>query len=172
MLGGISSAPWVPTRRRDVVAVADAVFVPEGSVVYDLGAGDGTVLFILAERYPNASYIGYEIAFLPWMVGLFRKMIGGKKFTNVSLRFGDLFGKNIGDADIVFVFLLRKAYPKLLLKLKKELKPETKVLIEAWPLPGSTPSYAIREDSAMLPVYVYVGSAIGSRTEADDDSGT
>lgn len=160
MLGGVSSAPWVPTRRRERTSVVDAVSVRRGAVVYDLGCGDGSMLFDLADRHPDARYIGYEIALLPWAIGLVRKFAAGKRYANVSLRYGDLFGKNLADADLVFVFLMEKAYARLVEKFSRELRAEAVVIAEAWKLPGAVHDKVIRAGEQALPMYQYSGAAI------------
>jgi len=164
MLGGVSSAPWVPTRRRERASVVDAVSVRRGAVVYDLGCGDGAMLFDLADRYPDARYIGYEIALLPWAIGLARKFAAGKRYANVSLRYGDLFGKDLADADLVFVFLLEKAYARLVEKFRSELKRDSTVVVEAWALPGAAHERIIRDGEKTLPMYQYSGAAIAAST--------
>jgi tRNA A58 N-methylase Trm61 len=141
------------------MAVAEGIDLAPGSMVYDLGAGDGSMLFALAERQPNATYIGYEIALPPWIIGLVRKALGRGKRKNVSLRYGDLFGKDLSGADILFVFLLQKAYPRLAKKFAKELKDEAVVVLEAWPFPGVEHERVIRERNEDLPMFVYKGAA-------------
>jgi len=162
MLGGISSAPWLPTRKRERKALADAVPVKAGQKVYDLGCGDGAMLFALADREPNARYVGYEIAVLPLVIGFFRKLFRDARYRNVSLRFGDLFGADLSDADVVFVFLLEKAYPKLREKFARELRARTTVVFEAWPLRGVPHERVIRNGNNDLPTYAYTGASIAA----------
>lgn len=51
--------PYVPALRRDVKALFDTLDIKEGDHVVDLGAGDGHVLVMAAERGARAS--GVEI---------------------------------------------------------------------------------------------------------------
>lgn len=154
--GAFSAAPWLPTRRRERTALLGEITLIPGQVVYDLGCGTGTVLFALASREPAARYIGYEIAILPWLLGLLHKRCGGARFRNVSLRLRDFFGQTFDDANLVFVFLTAPAYPKLMKKLAGRLKPDARVVAEAWPFPGLDPERKIAVPNG-LPLYVYRG---------------
>lgn len=156
-LGGISAAPWVRTRRKLRDFIASRAELKPGDVVYDLGCGDGAVLFSLARKEPGIKAVGYEIAILPWALGLLMKAFGGKKYANVSLRCRDFFGANLSDADTVFIFLLEESYPKVVAKLAKELRDDARVVVAAWPLPAVEPERKERGAEDLLPVYFYRG---------------
>ncbi len=174
--GALLAAPWVPTLKaqRDLLInhlhildprlrgddrVSDEAATPyvlrtTPFTIYDLGCGSGSILFAFADRYPDAKCIGYDVALLPLAIGLFRKMRSPKQYKNVSLRFGNFFTKHFSDADLVVVFLMKKAYEKFTSKLSVELKPGTLVALEAWPLPDREPMQTI-EGKELVPWYVY-----------------
>jgi precorrin-6B methylase 2 len=154
---GISAAPWLPTKPKQRRHLIDNLELKQNATCYDLGCGDGTLLFALARKFPTAKAIGYEISLLPFLIGTIRKFIGGKKYKNVSLRFGNLFLKNLSEADLVLVFLLDKSYPKLKKKFSEELKDNAKIVVEAWPMPGIEPKKRLKEEN-LLPVFIYTGS--------------
>lgn len=154
--GGLSTAPWVPTRRGEREALLKEITVTPGQTVYDLGCGNGVVLFLLARRQPAAQYIGYELALLPLAIGWVQKILGGRAYQNVHLRFGDFFGQSLATADIIFAFLLDTTGPRLAAKFYGGLKPEAIVVIEGWPIPGLTPEKKITAPRS-LPLYVYRG---------------
>jgi precorrin-6B methylase 2 len=156
-VGGFSAAPWLPTKRRDRRALLGRLRVEPGSVVYDLGCGDGAVLFDLAAREPGATYIGYEIAALPWLLGQLRRLFGPAANRRVRLRLRDFYGQPLDAADLVFIFLLDTSYPHVIKKLRAaHLHPNARIVVEAWPLPALTPAEVIR-DPGCLPLYVYLG---------------
>lgn len=159
-LGGMSAAPWVRTRKRLRNFIAEKVDFKDGDVVYDLGSGDGAVLFSIADRHPGVRSIGYEIALLPFAIGLVTKALGGRKYRNVSIRCRDFFGVDLRDADGVFIFLLEESYPKIVKKLAKELRDDAQVVVAAWPFPGVAAERTERADDAVLPVYFYRGAAL------------
>lgn len=152
---GISAAPWVPTRSKERQSVLNRITLTPGQTVYDLGCGDGTMLFALARKFPEARYIGYDISLLPLLIGYARKYANYKKYKNVSLRFGNLFSKTYHDADVVFIFLLEKAYGKLQ-PLLRNLPNEALVIFEAWRLKDLVPRDIV-ENEKTLPFYIYEG---------------
>lgn len=159
-LGGMSAAPWVRTRKRLREFIAAKVDFKDGDVVYDLGCGDGAVLFSIADRRPGIRSIGYEIALLPYAIGLVTKALGGGKYRNVAIRCRDFFGKDLSDADGVFIFLLEESYPRVMKKLAKELRDDAQVVVAAWPFPGVAAERTERAAEDVLPVYFYRGSAL------------
>lgn len=159
-VGAVSAAPWVRTKRGQRDLIASKVALKPGAKVYDLGCGDGAVLFSLAERNPGVRAVGYEIAFLPLMIGWTTKLLGGARYRNVSLRCRDLFGPSLSDADTVFVFLLRDCYPRLMRKLGAELRDDAEVVVAAWPLPGLEPARSEAATEELLPMYFYNGAQL------------
>jgi trans-aconitate methyltransferase len=152
--GALLAAPWVPTLKAQRDLLIDHLAIDPAATIYDLGCGSGSILFAFADRYPDARCIGYDVALLPLAIGLFRKLRSPKKYQNVSLRFGNFFTKHFADADLVVVFLMKKAYEKFSAKLSSELKPGTLVALEAWPLPDRKVAQTI-EGKELVPWYVY-----------------
>lgn len=163
--GAILAAPWVPTLKAQRGLLIDNLKLEAPSdspmngggfagTIYDLGCGSGSILFAFADRYPEAKCIGYDVALFPLLLGWLRKLRSPKKYKNVSLRFGNFFGKHFADADVVVGFLMQKAYQKFIATLNRELKSGTIVAIEAWPLTDRTPIQTI-EGEKLVPWYVY-----------------
>lgn len=152
--GAILAAPWVPTLKGQRDLLIDALMIDPRSTIYDLGCGSGSILFAFADRYPEAKCIGYDVALFPLLLGWMRKLRSPKKYKNVSLRFGNFFGKHFADVDVVVCFLMQKAYQKFITTLNRELKPGTIVAIEAWPLVDIAPIQTIEGDK-LVPWYVY-----------------
>lgn len=153
--GALSTAPWVPTMRKLRLVVAEAV-PASARVVYELGCGDGSVAFDIARARPAVRVIGYDVSLLPLIIGYFRSRRERDARARVSLRWGDLFGKNFSDADAIFAYLLPRAYRRLAKKFSRELKDDCAVFIEAWPFPGMEAEKVIRTPG-MVPVYQYSG---------------
>lgn len=155
-LGCISSAPWVPSRKGLRDMLVRSLDLRPGAVVYDLGCGSGDVLFSVARAFPETKLIGYEIGFFPFLIAFLRKHVGGKKYKNVHIYFRDFFGQHFSDADVIFLFLMKKAYPKVLKKLQKEVRDDTIIAVEAWPFPSVTPEKVL-EEKYQLRVFCYKG---------------
>lgn len=157
-IAGLSAAPWVPTKPKQRRHLINSLDLKDDDICYDLGCGDGTVLFALARKNPNIRAIGYDISLLPLLIGNIRKLLGGKKYRNVSIRFGNLFTRDVSDANYIFVFLLDKSYPRLKKKFAKEIRDDANVIVEAWPIKEVDSVHEIREEG-LLPVYFYSGSS-------------
>jgi len=153
---GLSAAPWVPTRKGERASLAAKLKLKDGQTVYDLGSGDGSLLFTLAERFPNCRLIGLEISLLPFFISLVRRLIGLSRYRNVRLLFRDLYRTDLSKADLVFAYLMPGCYARISRKFSKELKDSCIVVIEAWPIPGLEIRDKIVGDR-QLPLYVYDG---------------
>lgn len=156
-IAGISAAPWVPTRKRERALLLDEIGLKPGMKVVDLGCGDGAFLFGAAQHFPNVTFIGYDISFLPLVIAWTRKVLGFKKYRNVHIRFGNLFSQNISQYDVVFCFLLSKCYPRLKQKLIQEMRTDAVAVFEAWSLPDIEPSRTVKREG-VLPIFFYQGS--------------
>lgn len=158
-VAGVSAAPWLPTKpsqRRHLLA---NLKLDPGQTVVDLGCGDGSMLFAIAKLHPEVVCIGYDISLLPLALAWLRKLLFFRAYKNVHVRFGDLFKQKIDQADVIFIFLLSKSYPKLIERLKIQIKPQARLIVEAWPLSNIEPQETIKADG-LLPVYIYPGEAL------------
>lgn len=157
-IAGLSAAPWLPTLPRQRRHLLEHLEWRDGMRVVDLGCGDGSMLFAVARKNPNVECFGYDISLLPLLIGWARKVIRWKAYRNVHIRFGNLFTRDISQADRIFVFLLGKSYPRLVEKFTAELPAQAEVVVEAWPLPQIEPERVLREEN-LLPIYVYSAKA-------------
>ncbi len=154
--GGLSAAIWVPTKKKERERLAKELPLADGKVMVELGCGDANVLFTAVQRVPGLRAIGYEVALLPVFWAWARKLLGGAKYRNVSVRIRDFFTQDLSQADLIFVFLLPRVYARLGKKFGRELKDDCVVAIEAWEIPGLKPLRVIKEPEA-LPLYFYEG---------------
>ncbi|MEK7183671.1 MAG: methyltransferase [Patescibacteria group bacterium] len=155
-IAGFSAAPWLPTKPSQRKHLLDNLQLKDGQTVVDLGCGDGSMLFAVARLYPNVVCIGYDISLLPLFIAWVRKFLFFRAYRNVHIRFGNLFTQNIRQANVVFIFLLSKCYPKLLTTLPKQVSPQAQLIVEAWPLPDIEPRQTLKGEN-LLPVYIYSG---------------
>lgn len=126
-------APYLPSFKTDVEVMLDLVEVKPGELVVDLGSGDGRVLLAAARR--NAWACGYEINPLLWTVARVRAL----GLRRVEVKLADYWRVNLGEADVVFVFLLDRLMPRLERKLIKELKPGARLVSYVFALPNKKP---------------------------------
>lgn len=159
-LGAVSSAPWLPTRKKERDMIIAALPMKPGTVVYDLGCGDGAMLFALADAFPGIRAYGYEIALPPLIAGWIRCALGGAKYRNVHMYFRDFFGKDFSDADVLFVFSTPRMLERVRELLVRSVRDDALVIIEAWPFSGIPYERKLGGSDGVLPVYVYSGKAV------------
>ncbi len=121
-----SKVPFVPCRSSVLREIVDALNLNDNSVLYDLGCGDGRVLFTVTKNYKNVSCIGYEIAPFPYMLAKMRKFFSRAK--NVSIFYGDFFKVDLSNASHLFLYLFPALLDELLPKFQKELKKGTRIV--------------------------------------------
>ena len=114
----------------------DLARVKKGETLVDLGAGDGRFVIAAAQRGLYA--VGVEKN--PFLILWARCLI---TFLGLSKRAqmlrGDLFDHELGDVDVLVVYLFPETNQKLQPKLEKELKPGARVLTNTFAFPEWTP---------------------------------
>jgi SAM-dependent methyltransferase len=151
-IAGLSFAPWVPTWRQDIERALRLVQLKPGEVLYDLGSGDGKVVFIAAQQF-GAKAKGVELVWPLWLWSQVRRL-----WTKGDTAFilGDLFGANISDADVIYLFgMPKKMTDKLRSKFERELKPGARVVTYSFPISGWTPSIQDKPSPKQIVIYVY-----------------
>ena len=129
----IVGGPWVPSSMQMVNRMMEMAEVGPEDVVYDLGCGDGRMVLAAAMRY-HARAVGIEIDPLRylWCQFLITILFQRKR---IRIIFGNLFTKDLSEADVVICYLMPDALVKLEKKLKKELRDGTRVVSNRFTFP-------------------------------------
>ncbi len=121
---------YVPTPQGVVDAMLKMAHVTDKDVVYDLGCGDGRIPITAAKAY-GARGVGIDID--PRRIEEANENAKAGGVTDkVRFRMEDLFESDIHEATVVTLYLLPSLNEKLMPKLKKELKPGTRVVSHAF----------------------------------------
>lgn len=150
---GYSAAPWVPTRKGDADRILRLANIRKGEKCIDIGSGDGRLVFLAANDY-NAEAYGIDVG-IPQYIHAKIKQLFQKNRKHTHIIWGNLFTYPLHEMDVVIIYLLSKSYGRLRKKLEKELKPGTRVIVEAWPIKEWKPTRVDHPDKATLPLYVY-----------------
>jgi precorrin-6B methylase 2 len=142
-------APWVPTSRQVVCTMLSMAEVKSGEVVYDLGCGDGRVLITAARRF-GARAVGIEVDVSRYLWSVFAVTLMGL-WKQVRIIRGDLFSVDLREADVVFTYLLQDTNDRLKDKLRRELRPGTRIIANTFVFSG-LPLVATDEE---LHLYLY-----------------
>ncbi len=109
-------APYVPSRKHDTESLFDELQLRKGSIVIDLGSGDGKVLAAAAKKGYKA--IGYELNPFLWIVSSIRL----RKYPNAKVLLGNFWSADISKAGLVFIFSAEPFMQRLYDKFKTQLK--------------------------------------------------
>ena len=144
---------FVPTRESVADEMLKMAKVTSADVVFDLGSGDGRIVILAAQKY-GARAVGIEIS--PRLVGIARQVAKeGEIEHRVSFELGDLFEADISQATVVTLYLSPTVNAKLEPKLRKELRPNTRIVSHQVPIGDWPAEQSVRADDGTL-IYLYI----------------
>jgi ubiquinone/menaquinone biosynthesis C-methylase UbiE len=150
---------FIPTPYERIDAFFELTPVSSSDVVYDLGSGDGRVLFAALEKGAGKA-VGVELN--PELIRTARESARSKGLEGrATFLEADLMQVNLADASVVLCYLSSTASTALKAKLESELKPGTRVVMESFPIPGWKPVRTVSRDYNIacfeyLEFYLYV----------------
>ena len=124
-----AKVPFVSVPLSTLKDIEKALDLKEGSIVYDLGCGDGRVLFYLYKNNPKLKYIGIENSFFPYMLASFRNWFHKKiNKSDITIIKKDFFDVDLSNATHIFTYLYPNVMDDLVPKLDKELLSGTRLV--------------------------------------------
>ncbi len=152
-----SLAPFVPTPQEVVKAMLEIAGVKSDDVVYDLGCGDGRIL-ITASRDFGARSVGVELD-KERCEGTAKRIKELGLSHRITVKHGDLLEEDLSPATVVFIYLMPEANEKLKGRLKKFLKPGSRVVSHDFPIEDWETSVEkrlkVEEDGFDHTIYLY-----------------
>ncbi len=145
-IAGHSAAPWVPCRADDVARIIKIADIKPGQKIYELGCGDGRILFAAAQLGAHAA--GCEISLIPFAIAHLRRIF--TRGPKPTIEYKNLWNVSLADQDLVIIFLMPRIMEKLRAKLERELKPGARVICYVFTLPGWTPIYFEKPDGRFM----------------------
>jgi len=119
-------SPWWRTNKRIARIQCKLAKIGPKDIVYDLGCGDGTLLWTAAQEF-GAQGVGVEIDPLRyWYAKL--SFIFSRLNKKVRIVRKNFFDVDVSDATVVVMYLIPKTLNRLKPKLLKELKPGTRIV--------------------------------------------
>lgn len=123
----ITSGPFVPSSRKRHQIMLKLADLQPTDIVYDLGCGDGRLVFCSAKSVKKA--IGYELSIPLYLFGKIRQLFSRK---HAFIRYGNIWKQDYKDANVVFCYLLPKAMKQFYREIWPTLKPGTRVISNAF----------------------------------------
>ena len=125
-------APYVPTPPSIVTEMLRGAGVTANDVVYDLGSGDGRIVIAAAREF-GARGVGIELDAklvqdsrdLAFKAGVAER---------VTFLWQDIFQADLSPATVVTIYLFPEVNARLVPKLRRELRPGTRIVAHQFPL--------------------------------------
>lgn len=146
----IFGAPFVPASMEAARAMTEAAGLKPGETVYDIGCGDGRVVYLAVRDY-GVKGVGLELSPLVYLLARFRGLLW---CSGAEIKLGDFRWHDLSGADAVFCYLSGEVLATLEAKLQKELKPGARVVSLIYKFPAWKESRAYY--CGGLPIRVYI----------------
>lgn len=138
----VSGAPFVPTKKVRLDKMIKMANLKSTDKVVDLGSGEGRITIAAAKHC--AKSVGVEInPSLYWL-----SKIKGRGIKNIEFKKQSLWKTDLSDFDLVFIYFIPHRMEKLAKKIKKEMKPGSRVISHAFAFPDW--QYLQKDDSIYL----------------------
>jgi ribosomal protein L11 methylase PrmA len=142
----VAGAPYVPTSQPIVERMLMLAKVGPKDHVIDLGSGDGRLVITAVSKFKARTGTGVEIDRQLVAVANDNAATAGVS-DRVKFIDRDLFRVDTGNATVVTVYLVASMMGDVADKLRKELKPGTRIVSHDYPLPGWRPVSVLTLDT-------------------------
>ena len=119
-----SDAPFVPVPKAVEDEIVKNLELKSGSVLYDLGCGDGRVLIKAVQKHPGIRAVGVEVAFFPYLLAKFKT----RKYKNIEIKQENIFQTDLSNATHIFLYLYPEVISRLFMRIREKCKPGTRVI--------------------------------------------
>lgn len=147
-------APFVTSPQPIVERMLQMANLKGGETLYDLGCGDGRILFSAARGF-GAKAVGVELS--ETLVKRTRQQAEQLGLQDqVKVIQGDMLQVELKDADVIALYLMTEANDQLRPKLEKELKPGARVVSLEFKIRGWKPARVEKVEAHRHPYTIYV----------------
>ena len=142
----LTRVPFVRTSAKDVAVVVEQIGISSDDILYDLGSGDGMVIF-LVEKLSGAKTTGFELTWWTHALAQLRKIITGSKAVFINRNF---FHQSWSEATVIYGYLYPPLMGRVETKFLEDCKPGTKAIIRDFPFPTLKEVQIIRTGNQSL----------------------
>lgn len=125
LISDFFGVPFVPSRNQNFQEALDKLVFNKKDVFYDLGSGDGRLVFYAAKNF-GIKAVGVELNPLLITFCRIKKKISGNK--KVAFLRQNVLKTNLSSARVIYMFLFPELVKKLSSKIKKECLPGTVIV--------------------------------------------
>ena len=141
-----TDAPFVPVPNKTEDDIIKILELKTGSILYDLGCGDGRILIKAVEKHPEIKAVGVDVGFLPYLLAKFYT----RNYKNIEVKREDIFKTDISPATHIFLYLYPKVINKLIINIRKQCKPNTRIVSCDFEFDNLPPTQTIELDTTSL----------------------
>lgn len=147
-----TQVPYYPSGPRVWDEVARLLPPDRPVCAIDIGSGLGGLVLELARRRPESTFVGIELAPLPWLVSRLRALLArsGARFVR-----GDYAHLDFANYDAVFAYLSPAAMPALWHKAAREMRPGAILLSYEFLITEKAPDISIVPKGRGPALYVW-----------------
>ena len=127
----------IDTPKSFIKNLLEEVEDRKNIIFYDLGCGNGNIIFPIAKERKNIRIIGIEIGILPYLFCQLKKNILCTK--NITITKGSFNDISIKDASHVFMYLYPHIVQEMYIKIKNECRSGTKIFCIDFPIENIAP---------------------------------
>ena len=138
LIPSLYGLPPVPTKPERIQKALKLANLQPNEVLYDLGAGDGRVLFIAAREF-GAKAVGLEIGPIQ-CAWIWLRITANGLGDQIRLKWENFYKANLGEADVVFIYATSNEVMKLAPHLEKEMKQGARLVSISADFPEWEPS--------------------------------
>lgn len=132
-----SVAPYVPSPLIVVKNMLKLAGAGPDDIVYDLGCGDGRILFTAVEEFSVKRAVGYELN--PTLCGSLQVKIDERDMGDrIEVTNGNFFLADLSPATLITLYLTTSGNSKLKPKFEEELGEGARVVSHDFPINGWT----------------------------------
>lgn len=125
-------SPWWRTRKRVARSACRLAKITDNDIVYELGSGDGEFILTAADEFHAKKAVGIEIDYSRYFISTIRNYYRKRKAHFIRKDFKKV---KLNDATVVYFYLVPAVIKRMMPKLKKELKPGTRIVSYRYEVP-------------------------------------
>jgi len=129
-----AGAPYVPTKMKIARQMVELAKIQTGDKVFDLGCGDGRIVFLAAEKGANAT--GVEISLPIYFWAKFKQKIHKKPGRIIH---GSMWKIDLSNADVIFTYLFPEMMQRFFSDIYPKLKKGCRIVSHGFALKDLTP---------------------------------
>lgn len=139
-----TGAPFIPSSKKTLERMMRLAKIKRGDIVYDLGCGDGRLVF--ASTKAGAKAVGYELSPPTFLYAKVRSLF----HPGSKIEYKNFWTQDYSKADVLFCYLLTSTMQTFKHKVWPTLKPGCRVVSHAFKMLD----VPVREQEGNVVVYI------------------